>query len=230
MRKVVLSGYYGFANLGDEAVLAGVLQALRDTRLSVFPLVLSADPDATVRAHGVAAAPRGLAHVPRALRGAAALVSGGGSLLQDVTSFRSPLYYLAVLEMARRAGVPVIWFAQGIGPLRRGWVRRLVARAARQARLVVVRDERSRQELVRMGVPAQQVRVGADAVWLLPAGEAPDVAASGVAGAEPPAEEVARGSPGWRLCVIWRRWPGRAAGDEEVGEALGEALRTWEQA
>lgn len=223
--------------MGDEAVLAGVLEALRQVDPALTPVVLSADPAATARRFGVASAPRGLAGAWRALRGADVLISGGGSLLQDVTSARSPLYYLAVLEMAHRAGAAVVWFAQGMGPLRRPLIRRLVARAARQARLIVVRDEASRAELLSMGVDPDRVRVGADAAWLLavPGGDGGGSdgahrAASGVSSRQlPVVSELSPGRP-LRLGVVWRSWPGRSVGDEAAGRALGQALAAWTRA
>ncbi|WP_436570579.1 polysaccharide pyruvyl transferase family protein, partial [Klebsiella pneumoniae] len=67
------------------------------------------------------------------------LLSGGGSLLQDTTSLRSLLYYLWVQRVAWRARKPVMYYAQGLGPLRRRLSRRLVAAAARRAAYITVR-------------------------------------------------------------------------------------------
>ena len=217
--------------MGDEAVLAGVLAALRQVDPAVTPVVLSRDPPGTARRHGVASVPRHLVGAWRALRGAEVLISGGGSLLQDITSARSPLYYLAVLEMARRAGALTVWFAQGIGPLRRPSIRRLVARAARQARLIVVRDEASRAELVSMGVDPALVRVAADAAWLLPVpGDERGVSSAGPSvpsevGSRPTAAACLQGAGRpLRLGLVWRSWPGRPVGDVTAGQALGRAL------
>ncbi|MBE3598732.1 MAG: polysaccharide pyruvyl transferase family protein [Limnochordaceae bacterium] len=166
--KILFSGYYGFGNLGDEAVLAGALRGLRrhlgeDARL----VVLSSDPPITRQLHRVEAESRAPGATWRAVRGATVLVSGGGSLLQDVTSVRSLLYYLFVMELARLHGARVVWFAQGIGPVRRSWLRRLVAWEANRAAAVTVRDEASRHDLVAMGVDPARVQVVADAAWLL---------------------------------------------------------------
>ena len=51
--RVLLSGYYGFGNLGDEALLSGLSGALQRRGVSVT--VLSADPAATRASHGVSA-------------------------------------------------------------------------------------------------------------------------------------------------------------------------------
>ncbi|MGQ9488298.1 MAG: polysaccharide pyruvyl transferase CsaB [Armatimonadota bacterium] len=166
----VICGYYGFANAGDEAVLAGLVHGLREAGYSESLTVLSADTAYTEREHGVSALPRThLQGVWRALRRCRVFVLGGGSLLQDVTSARSLVYYLGVHVLARRAGCRVAWIGQGIGPLRRRWVRWLTAWAGRDADVVVVRDMASAELLRTMGV--SQVQVGADLSFLLPSAD-----------------------------------------------------------
>lgn len=166
----VICGYYGFANAGDEAVLAGLVHGLREAGYSEPLTVLSADTAYTEREHGVFALPRThLQGVWRALRRCRVFVLGGGSLLQDVTSARSIVYYISMHVLARRAGCRVAWIGLGIGPLRRRWVRWLAARAGRAADAVVVRDTASAQLLRALGVP--QVQVGADLSFLLPSAD-----------------------------------------------------------
>jgi len=112
--RVLLSGYYGAGNVGDEALLAGLVTGLR--RRGFEPVVLSADPRATRALHGVQAFDRVTGLLPALLR-SGALVSGGGGLLQDVTSSRSLDYYLGVVRLARRLGKRVIVYGQSLGPL-----------------------------------------------------------------------------------------------------------------
>ena len=199
-------------------MLAGVLQALRRAGPDVSPVVLSADPAGTARRHRVSACARGPAAAWRALRGAEALVLGGGSLLQDLTSARSAVYYLALLELARLAGARVAWFAQGIGPLRRPLIRRWAGRVARRADLLVVRDEGSRAELAALGVEPARVVLSADAAWLA------------VAPRSSRRSSAEAGEGPVRLAVLWRAWPGRPVGDEAAGLALGQALAAWSRA
>lgn len=112
--RVLLSGYYGAGNLGDEALLAGLSAGL--VARGFEPVVLSADPRATRVLHGVRAAHR-LAGLLPAMLGASALVSGGGGLLQDVTSALSLDYYLAALRLAKRLGKRAVVYGQSLGPL-----------------------------------------------------------------------------------------------------------------
>lgn len=166
----VVCGYFGFANAGDEAVLAGLVYGLRKAGYSEPLTVLSANPAYTEREHGVQAIPRtGLQFIWRAMRRARLFVLGGGSLLQDVTSARSIVYYLGMHALARRAGCRIAWIGQGIGPLCRSWARRWVARAAEGAETIVVRDPASADLLREMGV--SRVEVGADLSFLLPSAD-----------------------------------------------------------
>ena len=171
--RLVLSGYYGFRNSGDEAVLLSILTALeqagkeRGTRIA--PIVLSADPAWTSRRYGVEAVPRMKpAAVWSALRGSDGLISGGGSLLQDATGLGSIPYYLGIMKMAHWCGKPVFVYAQGIGPVNRAMFRVPIARAFRKAAYVSVRDEESAALLARMGVPQAHIDVVPDPVMGLP--------------------------------------------------------------
>lgn len=139
--KILLSGYYGFANAGDEAVLAALVQILRESLPGVEPVALSADPAQTAAAYGIRAIDRwDKAALKRELRDAALFASGGGSLLQDVTSVRSVYYYTSLLRAAQRAEVPTIVLAQGLGPLNKGLSRWLVRRALGGCRVLSWRD------------------------------------------------------------------------------------------
>ena len=96
--KIVISGYFGFGNAGDEAILEAMLVDLRAARPDVHPVVLSGDPLTTAARFDVEAVPRlCLGAVRRALRDAALFISGGGSLLQDVTGWGSVPYYAGLI-------------------------------------------------------------------------------------------------------------------------------------
>jgi len=165
--RFLLSGYYGFGNIGDEAMLAGLVQGFRELSPSAELTVLSGNPAETTAEHGLIAVPRGLRSARHHLRLADVLISGGGGLLQDKTSWRSPLYYLAVIHLAGSARRPVAFIGQSIGPLKRPWVRSLARRALSRVDLLAVRDHLSRQSLVDLGL-SRSVEVTADLAFLLP--------------------------------------------------------------
>ena len=170
MSTILLSGYYGYNNIGDEAVLGGILAGLREELPEFTPVVLSGDPESTRRMHDVAAIPRmKLGAITAALQEAALFISGGGSLLQDVTSKRSPLYYLGVLWLAHRAGVPAMVLAQGLGPLNHPLNRLLARRILDGTRAITVRDAVSAEFLAGLGVSKPPIEVTADPSFLLQA-------------------------------------------------------------
>lgn len=169
--RVVLSGYYGFGNLGDEAVLAAMLAALRSRMPHASFAVLSADPPSTVRQHGVNAVSRMGLRAVRAMSGADLFISGGGSLIQDATSVRSAMYYLGLLRTGRMLARRSMVYAQGVGPIRRRWLRALTGSVCNGVDVLTVRDEDSRRLLQECGV-RRPVEVVADPVFALPAAPA----------------------------------------------------------
>lgn len=163
MPQVVIVGYYGYGNAGDEALLTCLLAALPP---DVTPLVLSGDPIATSQAHGVKAINRwdGRA-IGVALAQSVGFIWGGGSLMQDRTSWRSPLYYGSLMLWAQRCNLKTIAWAQGLGPLERRWCRWLTRTCLRGCTAVTVRDSASAALLDRWQIAHLQAP---DPVWALP--------------------------------------------------------------
>jgi polysaccharide pyruvyl transferase CsaB len=163
MQPVLLCGYYGEHNLGDDALLQALLSQLP---ASLTPLVTAFDQAEVQRVHGVETVQRrSFRAVLAALGRSRALVLGGGSLLQDATSLRSLLYYAALITAARLQGKPVLLWAQGLGPLRRRRSRALVRGLLPLVSGITWRDPTSAGLSRELGVPASY---GSDAVWSLP--------------------------------------------------------------
>src|SRR5690606_25269502 len=74
---------------------------------------------------------------------------------------------LGVIEMAHRAGVPVYVYSQGVGPLRRAWLRKTAGAALKRVRGAGVRDEASRVLLQELGVSSERIAVTADPAFAL---------------------------------------------------------------
>ena len=166
--RVVMSGYYGFNNLGDEAILLSIRRRLRELDPDIALTVLSNDPEQTASRYDVEAVPRfHFWKVLRTLRRCDLLVSGGGSLLQDRTSTRSLIYYLSIIQLAKLCRRPVMLYANGIGPVTRPANRRRVKRVLDQADVITLREENSRTELLAMGVENPNMVVTADPVFTI---------------------------------------------------------------
>lgn len=184
MADIVVAGYLGFANSGDEALLSIVLSEIRRRLPDKTVTVLSMHPRETERLYGVCARHRySPAAVADEFSRAEVFVFGGGSLLQDATSRRSLLYYLWLLHSAKRHGLKTMLFANGVGPLLRESSRRDTARVLCEVDAITLRDEDSARLLCEIGVPKDKVTVTADTAFLL--GDIPERTVSASAAGVP---------------------------------------------
>ncbi len=166
--KIALSGYYGFDNAGDEALLLAISSSIKRLAPDSEFVVFSGNPAKTTRLHNMRAvhymSPRSLI---QELLSSDLLISGGGSIFQDVTSSRSFLYYISVVALARLLRKPVVFYAQGVGPIRRPFNRWLLGRVANRVNLITLRDTPSRNFLTALGVKRPPLLVTADPVFAL---------------------------------------------------------------
>ncbi|MBQ9973058.1 MAG: polysaccharide pyruvyl transferase CsaB [Firmicutes bacterium] len=165
MYRILISGYYGFNNIGDESILTAVIGSLREKLPDIDITVLSQNPESTSSKYGVKAVNRkSVPAIIKAVKNCDLLISGGGSLLQDVTSRKSILYYLFIMKMAKIMRKKYFIYSQGIGPIVSEFNERLTAKVLKSASGIVVRDVQSKNLLVRIGLPAEKVVVTADPV------------------------------------------------------------------
>ncbi|NUN65360.1 polysaccharide pyruvyl transferase CsaB [Pseudanabaena biceps] len=164
MRRAVLCGYYGMGNGGDEALLATLLQMLPQ---DIQPLVLSASPKTTESLHQVEASDRySVFALINVLKRSDLFIWGGGSLMQDATSFRNPIYYGGLMGLAQGIGLQTVAWAQGVGPLKRKVSKWIGKRAFQGCNAVSVRDRQSAQLLESWQISSI---VAPDPVWALDA-------------------------------------------------------------
>ena len=166
-----LSGYYGYDNAGDEAVLAAILDHIGALAPHASFTVTAGDPARTSQNHGAGRQLRAIGRQnPRellsAIRACDVFISGGGSLLQDVTSVRNVVYYTSLIRIARLSRKPAMIYAQGVGPLNHSRSQKLARIAMNRASLITLRDEDSAALLRRIGV-TRAIEVTADPVWAL---------------------------------------------------------------
>ncbi len=171
--NIVISGFYGLGNTGDEAILAAIVENLREqlahTELTVFSLA----PDQTAHTYQVKAIYRGWRHDFKekviALKKADLLISGGGGLLQDTYPTRflfGPLpYYLMIVFLAKLCRTKVMFFSQGIGPVTSTWGKILMKIFANMADFITVRDQFSKDYLQQLGINHPETVVTADIVF-----------------------------------------------------------------
>lgn len=168
MQRVLVSGYYGFGNAGDEAILMAIVDSLKKLKSDIEITALSADPQKTKEYYGINAVQRtSPLAIIREISKADLVISGGGGLLQDVTSNRSIPYYLFILYLAKKMNKKVMFYANGVGPVLREINKSMIKRVGNMVDLITVRDEQSRKELENLGVSKPPIIVTADPAFAL---------------------------------------------------------------
>ncbi len=161
-KTAILCGYYGQDNVGDDALLMTLIQMLP---AGIQPLVLSAAPQATQDNLHVPAIPnRSAFPILKALANADYFIWGGGSLMQDATSLRSPIYYAGLMALAQQRGLQTMAWAQGVGPLKSAFSRWLARKALMGCDKISVRDRASVELLSTWGLSPL---LAPDPVWAL---------------------------------------------------------------
>lgn len=154
-KRFVLSGYFGFKNFGDEAILSVLVNKLSEYGHKIT--VISSDTKYTKSKFNFVRSVYTfkIYDVIGAIFKSDFLISGGGSLLQDTTSLKSLLYYLFVIFTGLILGKKVIIFAQGIGPINSKIGQFLTKILLKCCTYVSVRDFKSFELLKKWGVESE---------------------------------------------------------------------------
>ena len=128
-KKVLLCGYFGYGNMGDEATLAGALGYLGNFGLSVTVAYSAAGDFGEYGSLGAKKCKR-LSPYPmlKAIDECDAVIFSGGNHFENESSRRSLLYYSLLALAAERRGKPTLMLASGLGEMRAG-IDRAIARA-----------------------------------------------------------------------------------------------------
>jgi polysaccharide pyruvyl transferase CsaB len=170
--KVVIQGWYGNGNLGDEIILECILSQIRGQFPDATFVVVSDNPVAVKRDHGVASIRRGRGRIQRfrrvfALMRADLFILGGGGLLkQPGADELSVLTWAGPLDLAQEIGVPTMTYAIGISDKLSPRAMRALGRILCGTNAVLVRDKVSADILETVGV--SKARPTADPSLLLP--------------------------------------------------------------
>ena len=156
---VIISGAHGMGNIGDEAALSGFLSDLKSIDPSMPICVLSRKPKQTSQAHSVKSIHSfNLPALWKALRSCALFISGGGTLIQDISSTRSLLYYLFCLRLAKKRGCSTMMYGCGIGPLSKKANRKRAARIINSCvDAITLREDDSRDALRSLGISSPEI-------------------------------------------------------------------------
>lgn len=155
MTKYLVSGYIGFDNFGDEAIAKVLVDKIKsgnfDTEYEIKSehnreiTLISSNPEKTAKLHQVNSCK--MLDFFKSLKNCDVLISGGGSLLQDVTSKKSLIYYLGIIYLGILLRKKVVIFSQGIGPINSKIGEILTKFALKNCYKISVRDNKSQNLL-----------------------------------------------------------------------------------
>lgn len=162
-KEILISGYYGFKNSGDDALLQAIINDLKRYKKSPNIVVLSANPNETEECYRVKSVSRvNIFKIIKHMKNAELLISGGGTLIQDRTSTKSLWYYLMIISLAIKSGMKVMLYSNGIGPLRKEGNRNRARNVINKVDLITLRDKASYDVLREIGVDNKNVAITAD--------------------------------------------------------------------
>ncbi len=168
---ILISGYYGFGNAGDDSIAATILQNIRTANPNAAITVFAKKPRAAAEKYGARAIGRfNIPAMLREMRGAKLLISGGGNLLQNTTSSRSLFYYTTVIRLAKKCGLKVFIYANGVGPVFGEKYEKQVVEVLSLADKITFREPQSIDYVASLGFPRERITLSADpALTLSPA-------------------------------------------------------------
>lgn len=158
MKKVLICGFYGNYNLGDEAMLAGMINLLKRQNSDLSFSVFSDDPPDTKKRFSVASiarlngsqkvkAKRLLEFVKNRY-----FILGGGDLLRDTAQYSIAKTWLKPLERAIAFQHHTMTLGISVGEIFRPESKMLIPKVLNQVNFISVRDEQSKQKLIKLGV------------------------------------------------------------------------------
>lgn len=168
MANILIAGYYGLDNIGDEAILAGMITSLKTYIPNANISVITNDSNITINLHNVNPIPhsfkKGLptfikngvgnkefANVYKAIASCDVFILGGGSLLQDLKLYYLPALY-SLLYLAQKKHKITVIYGIGAGPIDTKFGKYITKKILNNADLVTVRDSMSKHVLDNCGV------------------------------------------------------------------------------
>ena len=170
-KQILICGNYGAGNLGDEAILDGILRLMNSTWPNVGLSVLSADPSSTRREHKISSVylfPSGFRSMLKfwlgghwiktihALKKADLVILGGGGLFTDEKWQAIWIWYVQAwwFWIFRKK---LVCLGQSVGPLKSNWSRYIARKVFSRALMVSVRDKESASLLKEIGIANARV-------------------------------------------------------------------------
>lgn len=168
MKKVLIAGYYGYQNSGDDAILHAICHDIEELSQEAEVMVLSHQPKMTEMEYKVKALDRfSFKSVINAMKKCDIFLMGGGNLLQDGTSSRSLYYYLGLIVLAKYYKKKIILYANGIGPIKKKYNKKITTWIINKVDMITLREHLSYEIIQEMNVYKPKIAVTADPVFNL---------------------------------------------------------------
>jgi polysaccharide pyruvyl transferase CsaB len=179
LSRILVAGYYGFGNTGDEAILAGMLAEMRRLNEDLDFVVISGDPQSTAALHHVRSIHwKDLDQIAAASKECDLFLLGGGGLFHDYWGVNPDdmltensygiSYYSGIPYLAALNNKPCVLYSAGVGPLLTDEGKEMTRSTADLCELITVRDIQSKEWLVSLGIQPDRIHVGSDPAFNLP--------------------------------------------------------------
>lgn len=170
--KILLFGYYGDKNLGDEALLQGILNSFRLKNSNLDVTVLSKNPEETQKRYNIRSviAPRQdryIASFINEIRKTDLFILGGGGLIQDFIGVKQLIYWVSSLFIAKMFGKKTMLYAIGAGPLKSNKSKKIANFFLKFADIITVRDKETFELLSSIGVNEEKIVLTGDPAFTL---------------------------------------------------------------
>jgi len=139
MEKVLLGGYFGFENIGDDAILLSEINFLK--KENFIPIILTKSDKKIFNEESIDR--YNFLKIIKFKNQFNSFILGGGGILQDSTSFRSLIYYLSLINLMKFLNKKVILLNIGIGEIKREISKKLLLKTLKKCDLIIFRDEYS---------------------------------------------------------------------------------------
>ncbi len=164
---ILINGYYGYKNTGDDALLQAMIENIKSAKKNAKICVLSSNPKETSIRYGVNSIYRyDFCRIINAMKNATLFISGGGSLLQDITSTKSLIYYTTLINLAKNHSLKTMIYANGFGPITKQKNLSRVKKALQGTDYISMRDPTSTRALTEI-FPSIEVLTSADPAFSL---------------------------------------------------------------
>ena len=173
----IICGAYGHGNAGDDAILKSIIQSVQELDGTMPITVLAKNTQSIKKRYRVNSIYTfNLPKMFSAMRKSVLYINGGGTLIQNATSWRSLWYYLFTLRLAKFLGNKVDMYGCGIGPVTGKKNIRLVKKVLEHSvDTITLREPDSMEELESFGVQRPEILLCSDPALVLAAPSELDV-------------------------------------------------------